>query len=217
MSTCLASLRGEQFTVSAEHPYAVKFWQSASAGRWEDETLRFVKRYTTPETVFVDVGAWIGPISLYASTYARKVLAIEPDPGACQELERNAQANATNIEIIRGAVDTKKGTLTLHVPSGSKGFVSSLKIDDGQPFAVSTITFDEISALVGSSPAALKIDIEGHEYYIIDQAVAFARRHSAPLHIAVHPRFYFADIRRSQGAISARQRTWRATCALGQL
>jgi hypothetical protein len=124
------------------------------------------------------------------------------------------QANATNIEIIRGAVDTEKGALTLHVPTQSKGFVSSLKIDDGQPFAVNTITFDEISALVGSSPAALKIDIEGHEYYIIDQAIAFARRHSAPLHIAVHPRFYFADVRRSQGAISARQRTWWATCAL---
>src|SRR5439155_19505665 len=121
-----------------------KFWETVSTGRWEEDTLRFVKRYTTPETVFVDVGAWIGPISLYASRYARKVLAIEPDPGACQELERNVQANATNVEIIRAAVDTKKGVLNLHVPS--QGFVTSLKIEDSQPFAVATITFDEISA-----------------------------------------------------------------------
>lgn len=40
------------------------FWRLLQAGKWEATTLNVFDRYIDAETVFVDVGAWIGPTTL---------------------------------------------------------------------------------------------------------------------------------------------------------
>ena len=47
---------------------------------WEPETLAMI-RYclrVKPNSVYVDFGAWVGPTAIFASSYARKVYALEP-------------------------------------------------------------------------------------------------------------------------------------------
>jgi hypothetical protein len=123
------------------------------------------------------------------------------------------QANAAGVEIWHAGVDAREGTLTLYAPSGlGQSITSSFGTESGEAITVRTVTFGHISASLSTDAKVVcKVDIEGHEYRIIDEIVAFARRHAAPVHISLHPRAYFTDRRRSGSAVAARMQTWRAT------
>lgn len=211
------ALGGETFTVLTARPAIALFWQKANSGRWEADTLRFVRTHAGADAVFVDVGAWIGPISLVAARLMGKVIALEPDPVAHGELTHNVRANgATNVEVWHAGIDAAAGTLALHAPDGLGMSVTSALGRSagtaGSTILVRTVSFDEISAaLPKGARVVAKVDIEGHEYAILDHIIAFARRHAAPLHLSLHPRSYFTHRRATVGAIAARLETWKVT------
>ena len=211
--TLAITMQGERFSVAAERPDIAGFWQGAASGGWEADTLQFVCRHVGPGTAFVDIGAWIGPITLFASRRALRVLAFEPDPVAFGELVRNIAANAGNVEAAQVGIDNREGTLSLFAPSGlGNSVTSSYQTPDAVEIKVPTITLDQVSArLAGRTPVAVKVDIEGHEYNVIDALVAFAKRHRAPMHLSVHPRSYYENCRKTMPALAAKRATWRAT------
>lgn len=178
-----------------------------------------MRQHVEQDTVFIDIGAWIGPISLYASRYALKTLALEPDPVAHRELAHNVRANSARVDVWNAGIDAEAGELTLYAPSDGLGqsTTSSFRSEGGgEAITVKTVTFDQIEAkLKASAPddcrIAFKVDIEGHEYRIIDAIVAFARRHNAALHLSLHPRTYCDNQCRTVNLVSARLQTWRAT------
>ena len=206
-------LEGERFEIVAGRPDIAAFWQKADAGRWEGDTFAFVRQHVGAQTTFVDVGAWIGPISLYASRHAGRVLALEPDPVAHGDLMLNVRANGAKVEILNVGIDTTEGELTLYAPTGlGQSTTSSFSTEGAAAITVKTMTFDQISdRLAATDEVAVKVDIEGHEYRMIDAIVAFARRHQAPLHISLHPRSFYTDSRRASDPFTARLATWRAT------
>lgn len=55
----------------------------ATGKRWEPATFTAIRQALTKRRgVHVDSGAWIGPTALWASAFASRVLAVEPDPVA---------------------------------------------------------------------------------------------------------------------------------------
>ena len=214
--TLETTLHGERFTVAADRPDIAAFWQRAEAGGWETDTLDFIDRHVDANTVFIDIGAWIGPISLYASRRAQRVLALEPDPVAHRELVQNISVNASNVDVWHVGVDSREGSLTLYAPSGlGQSITSSFKTDKAQEITVRTVTLDQVSQRLGSaSRVAIKVDIEGHEYTLIDAIIAFAQCHRSPLHISLHPRSLYESHRKTMSALKAKRATWRATRAL---
>ena len=46
------------------------FWHRVVAGDWEPDSFRVLDRMLFPGCTYVDVGAWIGPLTLYAATIA---------------------------------------------------------------------------------------------------------------------------------------------------
>ena len=54
------------------------FWQRVAAGRWEAHTLNILQRFNSPDRTMLDIGAWIGPTTLFGAHFAREVLALEP-------------------------------------------------------------------------------------------------------------------------------------------
>ncbi|NEX94380.1 FkbM family methyltransferase [Caulobacter sp. 17J65-9] len=197
--------------VVGARPEIADFWRDAQAGRWEDATLRFIDIATArPGSVLVDVGAWIGPISLYAAPRVEKVIALEPDPVAHQELAANIEANVKNVEVWNAAVDQAPGVLKLYAPEGFGGSVTS-SIGSGEPIEVKTVTFDDLDAAAGASQAILKVDIEGHEFRVMDALIDFASRRRAPTHLSLHPRSIWSELRKSGGWLAARRETMRAT------
>ncbi len=208
------SLDGERFTVSAERPEIARFWHKADSGRWEGDTLRFVRRHAGADAVLVDIGAWIGPISLFASRQMGHVLALEPDPVAHSELTYNVAANGLrNIDIWHAGIDAVAGTLDLYAASGLGQSVTSALGGQGfEKITVRTVPFAEItSALPKAARVAVKIDIEGHEYAIANHIIDFVREHNAPLHLSLHPGIYFRHRRERMGAYAAWHDTWSAT------
>lgn len=205
------NLSGRSYTVAAGRPESAAFWVAAANGRWEDETFRFLDAVTAePGAVLVDVGAWIGPVALYASPKVAKVLALEPDPIAYGELRANVDANAPNVEIWNAAVDNEPGELKLYVGDGL-GNSETSSIGQGEAITVKTVTFDELANAIGDVRTILKVDIEGHEYRVLDKLVGFAKVRRAAVHLSLHPRSFWNDARKSHGFFGSRQVTFEAT------
>jgi FkbM family methyltransferase len=204
-------LQQRTFRVVASRPEIAAFWANAVAGRWEDETFRFLDAVADPEAVLVDVGAWIGPVSLYASPLMARVIALEPDPVAHGELKANIAGNVANVEIWNAAINLEPGELKLYAPQGF-GNSETSSIGEGEPLIVKTVTFADIDAAIdAASKAVLKVDIEGHEYRVMDALIAFAKARRAPVHLSLHPRSFWNECKRQKGWFSARRETYRVT------
>ena len=210
------ALQGVPFTVVVDRPEAARFWKKASSGRWEADTFAFIRKHAGPDLVFLDIGGWIGPMSLYASRFAGRVLSLEPDPVAYRDLTENVRLNSDNVDIWHVGVDNSEGELTLYAPSGlGQSITSSLRVEGAHEIRVPTVTFDQISKRLGdASRIIVKIDVEGHEYQLIDNLIAFAKRHHAPMHLSVHPRTFYDNVRRSMSRFAARRKAWRETRVL---
>lgn len=211
-------LNERSYKVVAVRPEIRAFWANAVAGRWEDETFRFLDAVADPQAVLVDVGAWIGPVSLYASPLMARVIALEPDPVAHGELAANIAANVANVEIWNAAVDLEPGELKLYAPQGF-GNSETSSIGEGEPLIVKTVTFADLDAAVGdATKMVLKVDIEGHEYRVMDALIGFAKNRRAPVHLSLHPRSFWNERKKHQGWLGARRETYRATMdAIGKL
>ncbi len=204
-------LNERTYKVVAVRPEIADFWANAVAGRWEDETFRFLDAVADPRAVLVDVGAWIGPVSLYASPLMARVIALEPDPVAHRELSANIAANVANVEIWNAAVDLEPGELKLYAPQGF-GKSETSSIGEGEPLIVKTVTFADLDAAIGdAAKTVLKVDIEGHEYRVMEALIGFAKTRRAPVHLSLHPRSFCNECKRKMDWFTARRETYRAT------
>jgi FkbM family methyltransferase len=209
-------LSGRPYRVITERPSIAAFWKRAAAGEWEDDTFHFVKAHVDSGTIFVDIGAWIGPITLAATAAGAKVIALEPDPTARSELIENVALNYADVEILAAAIDLEPGVLTLYAPAGlGESVTSSFANSNGIAVETPVVTFDDIATRIPNGVrVVIKMDIEGHEYRVIDALIAFAAEHKAPLHLSLHPASIYADLRRSKGWLVSRLETYRRTCDL---
>jgi len=132
-------LGGRVCWVSASKPNSARFWGEVDRGVWEESTFRFIDALTSERTTFVDVGAWIGPITLYASRQANRVIALEPDPVALLELKDNVAANVGNVDVWGAAVSSEAGTMNVYAP-GEFGASSTSSFGGGKSTLVKTVT-----------------------------------------------------------------------------
>lgn len=75
-----------------------------------------------PNSVYIDFGAWVGPTALFASSYAKAVYAMEPDPGAYYELYWNVKMNpaiASKAQTAQLCISDSAGVLEMHGELGS--------------------------------------------------------------------------------------------------
>ncbi|MEO1331364.1 MAG: FkbM family methyltransferase [Pseudomonadota bacterium] len=194
------SLHGVEMTVAAPDPALRKFWTKAEAGLWEPETFAFLDRAIAaagPAPLFVDVGVWIGPITLYAAGRGAKVLALEPDPAARLALVENLAANPAleeRVMVVAGALDDRPEPLTLYPHSKRFGAskTSALPDPSGLGVRVGTLSaeavIDRAARLSGRSGAVVKVDIEGHEFAIGGEIARLIRGLGASALVSTHPR-----------------------------
>lgn len=205
-------LGGEKFRVVCDRPDAAAFWRRISERPWEDDLVRFIAATVDRDTIFIDIGAWIGPIALLASRRAKKVIALEPDPVARRDLVANIALNAAAIDVRDAAIDARTGTLNLAAAHGLGGSVTSALETGGETVSARTITFEELSASIADgAKTVVKMDIEGHEYNLAESLVAFLRPHRAPLHLSLHPAIVCRAAARDKSEFAARLTTFRAT------
>lgn len=199
-----AVINGRSFEVG---PEPADFWGWVKDGRYDRE-WKLLDAYLTPKHTFLDLGAWIGSHSLYASTIAKRVIAIEPDPVACEILFSNVDDAPCPVEVYRVAITGHEGAVTLG--SGLLGASTTRKNAEagggigawapGQTFEVNSTT---LRAFVDKhkleDPLFIKMDVEGSEEDILAD-VEFFKERKPILYLETHP-FWWGDELRTRDLI----------------
>ena len=153
--------------------------------QWEADLSRLMHDYTTPDTVFIDVGANIGYFTcLIASKIGNsgsgRVVAIEPNPRCLALLKKNIainwaiQRNRVRVEGV--AVSDKEGVGHLMVPT-SGAANAQISANGGSPETVPVLMRPLDDILVDVPHADLmKIDVEGFEQFALRGAIDFISR-----------------------------------------
>lgn len=162
------------------------FWQDGFS-TWEPETFNIFDIFLNKEKDFLDIGAWVGPTSIYSSFLSKNVISVEPDPVAFNFLSKNILLNnIDNIYLLNKACSIDKevfidpkyclgSSMTIVVENES---ATSIKVDG--------ITLDDLLKLGDFS--LIKMDIEGYEEIIIPNFIDNIL--NIPLFLSIHIPFY---------------------------
>jgi FkbM family methyltransferase len=166
----------------------VAFWALYEAGGWDPDTRELVTRLLSPGDLFVDVGAWIGPVTLWAAQAGARVIALEPDPAAYAELSRRTAAYAS-VATWPMAVGLRSGTGWLTATPGGALGDSRSHMDPGGPgpadgATVAVRTLPEI--LSRDRPKFVKIDIEGGEVELMPELAPWLASRGAAVQVSCH-------------------------------
>ena len=145
---------------------------------YDDEIIELAKKYITPQSVFLDVGANYGQMSIVLSGFmdsigGGKVYAFEAEPFVGEILQKNVLLNnCSNIEILLGAVHNKSGDKLVFPEPDFKRFDSygSYGIDllAHQGRTVETLTIDSLN--IPEKISFIKVDIQGSDLFALQGA-----------------------------------------------
>ena len=173
-----------------------EFWETFSDGTWEPNTFRVMQAAlgARPGGAHLDIGSWVGPTTLFAAALgARRVVALEPDPRAFNELLANVRLNPTLAAAVAAHRHCLAGasgavTMTGPAPLGSSmsrvgGGVARIPAAPGQEenwgqrsasWPAHCSSPADFAARIGLRPAELalvKVDVEGAEAALLPALV----------------------------------------------
>ena len=138
---------------------------------------RLLKKLWVAGGNFVDIGANVGVLTLMAAKRLGSegaVYAFEPVEESHRRLERNISANEFScIQTARLALSNRCGTATIYVPEHNNKGMASLHEDcaGSRTETVTLSTLDrQIVDLGVTSIDWIKIDVEGHERFVLEGA-----------------------------------------------
>ncbi len=161
-----------------------EFRERYESGRWEPRTKALIDTLS-PGDLFVDVGAWIGPTTLWALERGASVIAFEPDPLAAAEFRRTIGDHpaAARVEFHEAAVALNEMGGWVKPPSGKElGGSETQMAADG--FAVKTVRLQTV--LAGRAPDLVKIDVEGFETVLAEWPIPWLAEQLIPMQISLH-------------------------------
>ena len=187
-----------EFDVEANDRGENEFWTKLEQGVWEPDTLEIIESHIDPQTMFLDIGGWIGPTTLFAACLGAAVVVVEADPKALPALKRNIALNAdfsSRVETVAKALYPTSGTVKFGSRRKGGDSMSSLVHEHmATAWEVDTITPERLAELFqGASKVFMKVDIEGGEYTILPHAKALFSLPLSAVHISLHPQFVFGE------------------------
>lgn len=148
-------------TMEFGHVNSVDFW-TLFERNWELETFRILDQFLDHNSSFVDVGAWVGPMSIYASFKCRQVYSIEPDFEAFKLLQAHVMENRiSNINLLNVAISQDGNFLRLgHKKDGYFGDSMTSVHNLHNSFISKCVPLESVIPIDCS---LIKMDIEGYE------------------------------------------------------
>ena len=169
----------------------ITFWNNIS--EWERYSFEIIDKFINGNT-FVDIGAWNGVLSMYASFKAKQVHSFEPDKIAFKNLENNIKLNSiNNIKINNVGASNINGVANLYVRSFGDSTSSLIERKEGYHSSVidtiKTIRLVEyLSAL--NNIGLIKIDIEGGEEIVIPSMQDYIIKNKPKMYVSFHPNWF---------------------------
>lgn len=193
-----ASIAGFDFRLD---PYHIRFWSGAARGKWEPRTFEILRKFLTSDSIYCDVGAWVGPTVVYAAKLCRQVICFEPDPAAYRYLAWNIDLNGLqNVSPFNCALADRRGIRRMSSFGGKRGdsMTSLLNPDStGTNIDVLTLTWNDLREIPHIDRIdMIKIDIEGGEFELLPALGDFLAEHKPVVYLSTHAPFLEEGLRR---------------------
>lgn len=169
------------------------FWKNIYTN-WENETFQIFDTFLNKNTIFIDIGSWIGTTCMYASRKSKYVYCVEADTTSFNYMSQNCKINCkNNYTLINKAiynidnVEIKFGKNRFLHDSTSQMYVDE-EISD-ECYIIQTITLQSIIENNNINPneiSLIKVDIEGGEEYILNDLYNIHKQYNTPLYIRFH-------------------------------
>jgi FkbM family methyltransferase len=140
-------------------------------GLQEFEDMSYLLNVTTPEDLFIDVGANAGAYSILAcKARGAKGHCYEPVPSTFETLKSNLNVNdlAEQVKAMNVGIADKEGTLRFHSDLNCENRVLAEGENPSNSIDVPVHSLD--SLLEGLNPTILKVDVEGFEGAVVEGA-----------------------------------------------
>ena len=162
---------------------------------WERNTHKIFDKFLDPNYSYIDIGAFIGATVLYGAQIAKKVYAIEPDPIAFKELEKNVMLNPglkEKIELHKKCINIFSGKVRFGNCSTGGDSMSSLQFSAAKTsWIVDGITFEDFikeNHILDFN--FIKMDIEGGEALILPTMKNYLKINKPVLYLSLHQPFF---------------------------
>jgi FkbM family methyltransferase len=141
---------------------------------WEPHVCGVMRRLLRPDDVFVDVGANIGYLTLYAATLIGprgRVLSFEPTPCCCAQLIANLNLNRImNVTLFPIGLSDHHSNNQFYLDSGENSGAGSIRKgpQSAQAIEIEVECLDEVLRRAAVDRVAMvKIDVEGAEMLVL--------------------------------------------------
>jgi FkbM family methyltransferase len=170
-------------------------------GTYEHGTLEVIRAVLREGDIFLDIGANVGMMSLFAAQLVRnsgEVHSFEPVPGLQSMLSASIEANGfKNMSLHRFALGAKDEQRQIFEhPEVNRGSSSLMDWGDdahGVPVSVSTLDGFAKTILSGKRIALAKIDVEGWELEVLKGGLKVLQDSNGPAlcveYSTLHPMF----------------------------
>ena len=188
-----AKIDGKKYRLLAEDK---TFWRRVEAGEWEADTLRVLARFLRRDSIYLDVGAWIGATALFAAARCREVYCVEPDPAAYERLLANLRMNnIKNALTFHGALGAKNARVKMSCARGLGKSMTRVRaeneIGNGETADALSVTPARFVKWCGIAKIdLLKIDIEGGEFALAPALAKLFPRMKPVIHLSLHAPFF---------------------------
>lgn len=153
-------------------------------GFYEVGTLDVIKKCLEPTDNFIDIGASIGLMSVFASKISTKgtILSFEPQKERFEILKSNAKLNdCSNMHIFNNGLGEKEEQLQLHTDVYSPSIVD-IENSDGKHELINILVLDKVlDSKKIESVKFIKIDVEGFELSVLKGAQNTLSKENAPI------------------------------------
>lgn len=172
---------------------SLEVWKSVEDNSWEASTFAVLDHYIKPSHTVVDMGAWIGPITLYSASLARHCFSFEPDPVAYQEFSENIKLNTSLVSKITAfnkaiTTDGKPVKLYSRFSHGDSGSSLLKRVKSKNDYVeAESLTFKSfVETPHVPKIDFIKMDVEGSEFFLLPTMLDYLKENKPTLLISFH-------------------------------
>jgi FkbM family methyltransferase len=195
----IAKYRQSEFLVEPNNALESEFWEKFTNEKWEKTTLDFLLGNLRAGH-FLDIGSWIGPVSLLMSRHYQKVIAVDFDYVANKSFTNNISLNKIeNIQHYSIGLGDEEKTVEIDGDNLGQSTTNVFSKHSVNKIKIKLTTFKKFIHGLPEKELInfIKIDCEGAEYLFLDEVYEYMKNRKLMVTISYHPwviskpRYYF--------------------------